>query len=144
MRIQLLVAAVFLFLLGYPTGSKAQPQLAEAVESTRLIEVADADSQEVRRLTLKEGQNADVVVYLSSLGDMLDKFLVILRRESDNKRIQTELSDVHGRVRFRNIEAGAYRVYVSRQVKEDGDLSTVKIGDVRVFPGAISVFPKSN
>ncbi len=102
--------------------------------SAATVTVINASSADVHKLELKNGQAADIVVYLSSFGDLVENFLVILRRESDNKRIRTLLSDKHGRVRFRIIPPGNYRVYVSRRVSDDGHLSTVEVGDIRVVP----------
>lgn len=98
------------------------------------LEVSDTNSSEVRKLELKEGQSADMLVYLQSYGDMVDKYLVTLRRESDNKRMAALLSDDYGRVLFKNLAADRYRVEVSRRIREDGRLSTVSIGDVVLSP----------
>ncbi len=98
------------------------------------IQVTNADTTDVHTLELKTGQAADILVYLASLGDLVEKYLVILRRDSDNKRVRTLLSDKHGRVRFRVVPPGKYRVYVSRRVFEEGRLSTVQVGDIRIIP----------
>ncbi|MCB0325296.1 MAG: hypothetical protein KDD69_17055 [Bdellovibrionales bacterium] len=113
-------------------GGFTQPN-GEGAITGGVIEVTDADSYDVRKLELGRGQTADIIVYLSSLGDLVEKYLVILRRATDNKRVRTLLSDKHGRVKFADIPPGEYRIYVSRRVKEDGDMSTVKIGDVRLY-----------
>lgn len=94
------------------------------------IEVTSANLHEVRRLDLPKGHNANVLVYLQSFGDLVEKYLVTLRIESDNKRVKSLLSDRHGRVLFKGIAAGKYRVEVSRRIREDGRLSTVSVGDV--------------
>ena len=117
-------------LLGLTLSMLFAPSLLKAEE----IQVINADTTDVYTLDLKKGQAADIIVYLASLGDLVEKYLVILRRETDNKRIRTLLSDKHGRVRFKVIPPGSYRVYVSRRVLEDERLSTVRIGDIRVIP----------
>ena len=121
LRVSLLVLT--LSMLFAPSLLKAEP-----------IQVINADTTDVYTLELKKGQAADIIVYLASLGDLVEKYLVILRRETDNKRIRTLLSDKHGRVKFKVIPPGSYRVYVSRRVLEDERLSTVRIGDIRVIP----------
>ena len=87
-------------------------------------------TDQVEDIALGYAELADVQVYLESLGDLVDKYLVMLISNADNKRIRSKLSDEHGRVRFVGIAPGDYRVEVSRKLREDGELSTVKIGDL--------------
>jgi hypothetical protein len=109
-----------------------------------VIEISGVDFDETRKMELREGQSADVVVYLKSFGDMMDKYLVTLRTGEDNKRVSALLSDQHGRVLFKNLPPGKYRVEVSRRIREDGRLSTVSIGDIMLSPAAENRFGLGN
>ena len=125
------VCAIFFLFVLFPAAAAADT-----------VEVSSPNSYEVRKLELKSGQSADVLVYLQSFGDMVDKYLVTIRREEDNRRLGALLSDKHGRVTFKHIPPGKYRVDISRRVREDGRLSTVLIGDVVVSVSAPSDFGK--
>jgi hypothetical protein len=98
------------------------------------LRVSNTNSEDVFVLNLPSGETGNVLVYLMSFGDMVDQYLVTLRREDDNKRIGALLSDRHGRVIFRKVPVGSYRVEVSRRIREDGELSTVQVGDIRLSP----------
>jgi hypothetical protein len=109
-----------------------------------VIEVSGVDFDETRKMDLREGQFADVIVYLKSFGDMVDKYLVTLRSGDDNKRVSALLSDQHGRVLFKKLPPGKYRIEVSRRIREDGRLSTVSIGDVMLSPAGENRFGLGN
>jgi hypothetical protein len=97
-----------------------------------LVKVYIPSSDEEKVIALKPNQKASVFVYLSSLGDPLDKFMVSIVSNTDNKLLANTLSGSDGEVVFRKIPAGNYTVYVNRRVVRDDEMSTVKVGDVRL------------
>lgn len=101
-------------------------------EPTEVVVVSNDDSNELQRITPGPGRTVDVTVYLASLGDMVGDYLVTLRRDSDNKRMQAVLSDKYGQVLFQNIPPGYYHVEVGRKLKDEGELTSISVGDVRL------------
>lgn len=94
------------------------------------LEVTPVNSFEIKKLELAEGQTADIIVYLKSVGEPVNNFLVTLKRDIDNKRVAAMLSDRYGRVSFEKVSLGRYRVDVNKKILEGGDVSTVSVGDI--------------
>ena len=102
------------------------------------IEIGNLDNDEVRVLEYNKDQLVQITVHLMSYGDLVENYLVTLRREPENTRIKTLLSDRNGIVRFRGISAGKYRVELSSKRTADGNVSTVRVGDVVLKARAVS------
>jgi hypothetical protein len=98
----------------------------------RFVKVYLPASEEEHRVELRRHQTATVFVYLASLGDPLDKYMVSIVSDKDNKLIANSLSGSEGIIIFKKINAGSYTVFVNRRVVRDEVLSTVKIGDIRL------------
>lgn len=102
-----------------------------------LISVIIPDTSETETLELKGHQTAHVKVYLSSLGDQVDTYMVSLINTNEQTQIYNLISDVAGEVVFKKIPAGTYAVYLNRKVaNEEQENSTVKISDIvlKAFP----------
>ena len=96
-----------------------------------LVSVIIPDTSETETLELKNHQTAHVKVYLSSLGDQMDAYMISLIETSQNTQIVSLISDVAGEVVFKKVPAGTYAVYLNRKVANaEQENSTVKISDV--------------
>jgi hypothetical protein len=89
-------------------------------------------SDEEQVAALRPHQQAVVFVYLSSLGDPLDKYMVSIVSNEDNRLVANALSGAEGIVVFRKILPGDYTVYVNRRVVHDEVVSSVRVADVRI------------
>ncbi|HQH27202.1 MAG TPA: hypothetical protein PLP17_07380 [Oligoflexia bacterium] len=105
-----------------------------------VIEVGSPDLAEARRLELPEGQTADVLVHLKTFTDTVDDYLVTLSHDEDNRRVAALLSDRHGRVMFKEVPPGKYRVELKTKVRDDGDVSTVTLGDIMLAVSGSDAF----
>ena len=105
---------------------------AEANErSSNTVSVIIPDTSEVESVTLKSYQVAQVKVYLSSLGDTMDKYMVSLVDTNLNTVVANLVSDESGEVIFKKLPPGTYALSLNRKVAfEEQEHSTVKIGDV--------------
>ncbi len=106
----------------------------------QMIEVGSPDLAETRKLELAEGQTADVLVHLKTFTDTVDDYLVTLSNDEDDRRIAALLSDHHGRVLFKNVPPGKYRVELKIKVRDDGDVSTVTLGDIMLAVSGSDAF----
>lgn len=104
---------------------KAAPSFSE-------VSVYLPSSDEEQKLKLRPKQKASIYVFLSSLGDSMDKFMVSLVSLTDNKLVANKLSGPDGEVVFRKIPPGEYTVFVNRRVLRDEEMSSVKVADVRL------------
>ena len=96
-----------------------------------MVSIIIPDTSETETLELKNHQTAHVKVYLSSLGDQVDAYMVSLIDTSQKTQIFSLISDVAGEVVFKKVPAGTYAVYLNRKVgTEEQENSTVKISDV--------------
>ncbi len=122
----------FLFLISsIPAGAQESSEKKSLLEQ-RAVRVYIPSSDEEQVIYLKQHQKATVFVYLSSLGDPLDKYMVSIVSNTDNRLIANILSGPEGEVVFRKIEAGEYTVFVNRRVIRDEMMSSVKVADVRI------------
>ncbi|HMO18684.1 MAG TPA: hypothetical protein PKA63_10550 [Oligoflexia bacterium] len=114
------------------TGQISTEKQKDDKEISDKVEIYIPTSGETHSVKLRKNQSAIVYVFLSSLGDPLDAFMVSLVSNSDNKLVGSVLSGSAGEVSFSKISAGSYTVYVNRRVREEGEFSSVKVGDVRL------------
>lgn len=111
----------------FPDMARTQNSIEDS-----LVRVYIPTSDEEKVVALKPNQKASVFVYLSSLGDPLDKFMISIVSNTDNTLMANTLSGPDGEVVFRKIPPGNYTVYVNRRVVRDDEMSSVKVGDVRL------------
>ncbi len=97
------------------------------------VQAFDADV-ESRKIELKEGQTAELIVYLKSAGEMLDGFRLFLLRDPANTLIATERSDETGVITFGDLAAGEYTVLLRKNKTQKYRYPTVEIGDIRLQP----------
>lgn len=83
-------------------------------------------------LELRDGQVADVTVYLKSLGDIVEGKKVAMRDARTGKTRQELISDRDGTVRFLGLVPAKYHVTVEKTLNDRGGASTVSIGDLRL------------
>ena len=105
--------------------------------SKNLISVIIPDTSETETLEMRSHQTAQVRVFLSSLGDPLDTYMVSLIDTNHQSKIDNLISDASGEVIFKKVPAGTYAVYLNRKVKdEEQENSTVKISDliIKAYP----------
>lgn len=95
-----------------------------------MVKVYIPGTHDEKSIDLGLAQTATVKVYLSTLGDMVDKFMVSLLDMETNVIQESKLSDVDGIVIFRKVPAGSYAAYINTRVKEDGERYSVKVADV--------------
>jgi hypothetical protein len=124
---KILLAILMCSFVFFPDIGRTQNSIEEA-----LVRVYIPTSDEEKVIRLKPNQKASVFVYLSSLGDPLDKFMVSIVSNTDNTLLANTLSGPDGEVVFRKIPAGNYTVYVNRRVVRDDEVSSVRVGDVRL------------
>jgi len=99
-------------------------------KTTKNVKVYIPGTHDEKEIELRFAQTATVKVYLSSLGDMVDKFMVSLLDMETNVIHASKLSDVDGIVVFRKVPPGSYAAYVNTRVKEDGERYNVRVGDI--------------
>jgi hypothetical protein len=93
------------------------------------LAVSLTNSYEERKLELKSGQTAEVIVYLKSAGQTLDGYKIALVNNATRRSERLANSDLHGIVRFKGISAGSFTVLLSRPKNRVGSRS-VNLGDV--------------
>jgi hypothetical protein len=98
----------------------------------RVVRIYIPSSGEEHAVKLKPHQKASVFIYLSSLGDPLDGYMVSLVSDRDNKLAANRLSGPDGEIVFKKIDEGEYTVFVNRRVVRDEEISSVKVADVRI------------
>jgi hypothetical protein len=97
-----------------------------------LIEVSSPDWNETRSLQLRQGEQADLTVYLQSSGDMVGDYRVIVVQKEDFKMVQTFRTDKHGKVVFKNLIPGDYLVLLRKTDSQKEIGPTVGFGDMRL------------
>jgi hypothetical protein len=123
---------LFLFITVFSVPFLSNSLSAAEHSDPRVVRIYIPGSGEEHAVSLKPHQKASVFVYLSSLGDPLDGYMVSLVSDSDNKLAGNRLSGPDGEVVFRKIDAGEYTVFVNRRVVRDEEVSSVKVADVRI------------
>lgn len=113
-----------------PSVLAEEKKSVSTLQASNMVRVYIATTGEERSIELKHSQLATVKVYLASLGDMVDKFMISLLDLKTNKIVASQLSDVDGIAIFRKIPPGSYNAYVNTRVKEDGEIYNVKVADV--------------
>lgn len=102
----------------------------KSTHSEKNFSVYVPESDETKELNLKKHQTGSVKVYLSTLGEQVDKYMVSIIRLGEDKVVASGLTDVHGEISFRKLSPGKYTVYLNKKVNvEENELTTVKIGD---------------
>lgn len=100
------------------------------MRSEKNFSVYVPESDETKELNLKKHQTGSVKVYLSTLGEQVDKYMVSIIRLGEDQIVASGLTDVHGEINFRKLSPGKYTVYLNKKVNvEENELTTVKIGD---------------
>jgi hypothetical protein len=129
MNLRIIIIIICIFLVSLPLS--AEEKKSSQIDPN-LVKVYNPVDGEEDQLRLKRGESANVKIFLGSLGDMLDKFMITLLNMETNDLVSSQLSDVHGEVIFRKIPAGNYSVYVNKRVMENGEFSSVKVTDVKI------------
>jgi len=120
-----------LLFLSMTTNLSAEEALP-IVETKKIVSVYVPTNDELQKVELKKNQLAMVFVYLGGLGEPLDKFMVSIISNDDNRLVSSKLSGTSGEITFERIPAGNYTVYVNRRVIDIDEISTVKVADVRL------------
>ncbi len=100
-------------------------------KGSKVVSVIITDTEETEWIELKGRQTAQIKVYLSSLGDMLDEYMVSLIDTSRKKPLLSLISDTSGIVIFRKVPPGNYAVFVNQKVTtEEQEHNTIKVSDI--------------
>lgn len=114
-----------------PTFLLAEGSVKEKSKDKLMVAVTIPETSETETIELKSHQTALVKVYLSSLGDMLDSYMISLVDISSNRPTVNLLSDANGEVVFKKVAAGNYAVHINRKAStEEQENSTAKISDL--------------
>lgn len=102
-----------------------------SAEEGQKVEVGHFSSYEFREISLKKGETADLMVFLSSQGEMVEGYKISLVRERTRRVVKTVVSGTHGVVTFPNLRPDKYTI-VLRRTNRQRKTSSVAIGDFRL------------
>lgn len=105
---------------------------ASTLYADEVVINSDTSPPQTDKIELKEGEAADVTVYLKSLGDIVEGKKVRLRNSTSGRISYQMVSDRHGMARFLGVEPGVYRLSVEKGKNDRGGDSTVDIGDLKL------------
>jgi hypothetical protein len=124
-----LIFSVFVFI--FVSFVRAESSTKDKPKEKLLVSVTIPETSETEFQELKNHQTGLVKVFLSSLGDMVDSYMISLVDLTGGSKTVNLLTDSDGIVTFKKVPAGNYAVHINRKAAtEDQEHGTVKISDI--------------